>query len=157
MISVLTTMMTIKQGKQSKGFEKGNYKCIRMDAHAIKSSDTPKWWDHSQTSKKYSKRSQSNIKGSPGKGVLFKKNSNSWKRRMFVSCILLQSMQGMHICIPFKYIVIIKLDDIAYNSDQYDHMKHVEVDKNILELSNIRSEDQLAYILTEVVTNHVFG
>jgi len=57
MISVLTTMMTIKQGKQSKGFEKGNYKCIRMDAHAIKSSDTPKWWDHSQTSKKYSKRS----------------------------------------------------------------------------------------------------
>jgi len=63
----------------------------------------------------------------------------------------------MHICIPFKYIVIIKLDDIAYNSDQYDHMKHVEVDKNILELSNIRSEDQLAYILTEVVTNHVFG
>ena len=55
--------------------------------------------------------------------------------------------------------------DIAYNSVQHDHTKHVEVDRffikekldeKIVELPKIRSEDQLADILTKVVSSRVF-
>lgn len=56
--------------------------------------------------------------------------------------------------------------DIAHNPVQHDHIKHVEVDtffikkkldEKILELSRIQSEDQLADILTKVVSSKVFS
>ena len=52
--------------------------------------------------------------------------------------------------------------DIAYNLVHHDRTKHVEVDRffikeklqeKILELPEIRSEDQLADILTKAVSN----
>ncbi|RVW83621.1 Retrovirus-related Pol polyprotein from transposon RE1 [Vitis vinifera] len=56
--------------------------------------------------------------------------------------------------------------DIAHNPVQHDHTKHVEVDRffikeklddKIVELPKIRSEDQLADILTKVVSSQVFS
>ncbi|PNY07799.1 putative copia-type protein [Trifolium pratense] len=56
--------------------------------------------------------------------------------------------------------------DIAHNPIQHDRTKHVEVDKffikeklyeNMLELPRIRSEDQLANILTKAVSSRVFS
>ena len=56
--------------------------------------------------------------------------------------------------------------DIAHNPVQYDRTKHVEVDRffikdkldeKIVELPKIRSEDQLAEILTKVVSSRVFS
>ncbi|KAL6322947.1 hypothetical protein AAG906_022785 [Vitis piasezkii] len=56
--------------------------------------------------------------------------------------------------------------DIAHNPIQHDRTKHVEVDRffikeklddKIVELSNIRLEDQLANILTKVVSSQVFS
>ena len=56
--------------------------------------------------------------------------------------------------------------DIAHNPVQHDHTKHVEVDRffikekldeKIVELPKIRSEDQLAHILTKVVSSGVFS
>ncbi|WKA13210.1 hypothetical protein VitviT2T_030537 [Vitis vinifera] len=56
--------------------------------------------------------------------------------------------------------------DIAHNPVQHDRTKHVEVDRffikeklddKIVELPNIRSEDQLADILTKVVSSQVFS
>ena len=56
--------------------------------------------------------------------------------------------------------------DIAHNPVQHDRKKHVEVDRffikekldeRIVELPNIRSEDQLADILTKAVSNRVFS
>ena len=55
--------------------------------------------------------------------------------------------------------------DIAHNLVQHDHTKHVEVDRffikekldeKIVDLPKIRSEDQLADILTNVVSSRVF-
>lgn len=55
--------------------------------------------------------------------------------------------------------------DIAHNPVQHDRTKHVEVDKffikekldaKILELPKIRSEDQLADMLTKAVSSKVF-
>ena len=55
--------------------------------------------------------------------------------------------------------------DIAHNPIQHDHTKHVEVDRffikeklddKIVELPKIRSEDQLADILTKAVSSQVF-
>ena len=55
--------------------------------------------------------------------------------------------------------------DIAHNPVQHDRTKHVEVDRffikekldeEILELSKIRSEDQLADMLTKAVSNQLF-
>ncbi|KAJ1379949.1 hypothetical protein SESBI_46433 [Sesbania bispinosa] len=62
MISDSTAMMTRKQAKQSKGFEKGNYKCTQCnkDGHTQERCyeiiGYPEWWDHSRASKKNSKR-----------------------------------------------------------------------------------------------------
>ncbi|RVW75763.1 Copia protein [Vitis vinifera] len=56
--------------------------------------------------------------------------------------------------------------DIAHNPVQHDRTKHVEVDRffikeklddKIVELPNIRSEDQLADILTKAVSSQVFS
>ena len=56
--------------------------------------------------------------------------------------------------------------DIAHNLVQHDCTKHVEVDRffikekldeQIVELPKIRSKDQLADILTKVVSNQVFS
>ena len=56
--------------------------------------------------------------------------------------------------------------DIAHNLVQHDHIKHVEVDKffikeklddKIVELPKIRSEDQLADILTKTISSQVFS
>ena len=56
--------------------------------------------------------------------------------------------------------------DIAHNPVQYDRTKHVEVnrffikkklDEKIVELPKIRSEDQLADILTKAVSSRVFS
>ena len=56
--------------------------------------------------------------------------------------------------------------DIAHNFVQHDRTKHVEVDRffikekldeDILQLPKIRSEDQLADILTKVVSSRVFS
>jgi hypothetical protein len=56
--------------------------------------------------------------------------------------------------------------DIAHNPVQHDRTKHVEVDRffikekldeNMLELPRIRSEDQLADILTKAVSSQVFS
>ena len=56
--------------------------------------------------------------------------------------------------------------DIAHNPVQHDRTKHVEVDKfftkeklddKIMELPKIRSKDQLADILTKVVSSQVFS
>ena len=56
--------------------------------------------------------------------------------------------------------------DIAYNPVQHDRTKHVEVDRffikeklddKIVELPKIRSEDQLADILTKAVVSQVFS
>ncbi|WKA09424.1 hypothetical protein VitviT2T_027072 [Vitis vinifera] len=56
--------------------------------------------------------------------------------------------------------------DIAHNPVQYDRTKHVEVDRffikeklddKIVELPKIRSEDQLADILTKVISSQVFS
>ncbi|KAL6331885.1 hypothetical protein AAG906_020233 [Vitis piasezkii] len=56
--------------------------------------------------------------------------------------------------------------DIAHNPVQHDRTKHVEVDRffikeklddKIVELPKIRSEDQLADILTKVVSSQVFS
>ena len=55
--------------------------------------------------------------------------------------------------------------DIAHNPVQYDRTKHVEVDQHfikqnleakIIRFSFVKSEDQLADILTKVVCNKVF-
>ena len=55
---------------------------------------------------------------------------------------------------------------IAHNPVQHDRTKHVEVDRffikeklddKIVELPKIRSEDQLADILTKVVSSQVFS
>ncbi|RVW15990.1 Retrovirus-related Pol polyprotein from transposon RE1 [Vitis vinifera] len=56
--------------------------------------------------------------------------------------------------------------DIAHNPVQHDHTKHVEVDRffikeklddKIVELPKIRSENQLADILTKAVSSQVFS
>ena len=56
--------------------------------------------------------------------------------------------------------------DIAHNPVQHDHTKHVEVDRffikekldeKIVELPKIRSEDQLADILTKSVSSRVYS
>ena len=56
--------------------------------------------------------------------------------------------------------------DIVHNLVQHDRTKHVEVDRffikekldeKIIELPKIRSEDQLADILTKVVSSRVFS
>ena len=56
--------------------------------------------------------------------------------------------------------------DIAHNPIQHDRTKHVEVDRffikekldqEIVELPKIRSEDQLADILTKAVSSRVFS
>ena len=56
--------------------------------------------------------------------------------------------------------------DISHNSVQHDRTKHVEVDRffikekldeKIVELPKIRSEDQLADILTKGVSSRVFS
>ena len=56
--------------------------------------------------------------------------------------------------------------DIAHNPVQHDRTKHVEVDRffikekldeKIVELPKIRSEDQLADILTKAVSSRVFS
>ena len=56
--------------------------------------------------------------------------------------------------------------DIAHNPIQHDRIKHVEVDRffikeklddKIVELSKIRSEDQLVDILTKAVSSQVFS
>ena len=56
--------------------------------------------------------------------------------------------------------------DIAHNPIQHDHTKHVEVDRffikekldeKTVELPKIRSEDQLADILTKSVSSRVFS
>ena len=56
--------------------------------------------------------------------------------------------------------------DIAHSQVQQDHTKHVEVDRHfikekldekIMELPKIRSEDQLADILTKAVSSRVFS
>lgn len=56
--------------------------------------------------------------------------------------------------------------DIAHSPVQHDRTKHVEVDRffikekldeKIVELPKIRSEDQLADILTKVVSSRVFS
>ena len=56
--------------------------------------------------------------------------------------------------------------DIAHNLVQHDHTKHVEVDRffikeklddKIMELPKIRSEYQLADILTKTVSSQVFS
>jgi hypothetical protein len=56
--------------------------------------------------------------------------------------------------------------DLAHNPLQHDRTKHVEVDRffikekldeNMLELPRIRSEDQLADILTKAVSSQVFS
>ena len=56
--------------------------------------------------------------------------------------------------------------DIAHNPVQNDRTKHVEVDKffikekldeKIVELPKIRSEDQLADILTKAISSQVFS
>ena len=56
--------------------------------------------------------------------------------------------------------------DIAHNPVQHDRTKHVEVDRffikkklddKIVELPKIRSEDQLADILTKAVSCQVFS
>ena len=56
--------------------------------------------------------------------------------------------------------------DIAHNPVQHDHTKHVKVniffikeklDEKIVELPKIRSEDQLADILTKAVSSRVFS
>ena len=56
--------------------------------------------------------------------------------------------------------------DIAHNPVQHDRTKHVEVDRffikeklddKIVELPKIRSEDQLADILTKTVSSQVFS
>lgn len=56
--------------------------------------------------------------------------------------------------------------DIAHNPVQHDRTKHVEIDRffikeklddKVVELPKIRSEDQLADILTKGVSNRVFS
>ena len=56
--------------------------------------------------------------------------------------------------------------DTAHNPVQHDQTKHVEVDRffikekldeEIVELPKIRSEHQLAYILTKAVSSQVFS
>jgi hypothetical protein len=56
--------------------------------------------------------------------------------------------------------------DIAYNPVQHDHTKHVEVDRfffkkkldgKIMELPKIRTNKQLADILTKAVSKQVFS
>ena len=56
--------------------------------------------------------------------------------------------------------------DVAHNPVQHDHIKYVEVDRffikdkleeKIVELSKIKSEDQLADILTKAVSYRVFS
>ncbi|RVW36637.1 Retrovirus-related Pol polyprotein from transposon RE1 [Vitis vinifera] len=109
------------------------------------------------------------LKNAPGKGILFAKNVNHQSIEVYTDA----DWAGVHLDLGYLSRQPIQLFcdnkaacDIAHNLVQHDRTKHVEVDRffikeklddKIVELPKIRSEDQLADILTKAVSSQVFS
>ncbi|RVW28893.1 Retrovirus-related Pol polyprotein from transposon RE1 [Vitis vinifera] len=115
------------------------------------------------------------LKNAPGKGILFAKNVDHQSIEVYTDVDwAVQWMIGdLHLDLGYLSRQPIRLFcdnkaacDIAHNLVQHDRTKHVEVDRffikeklddKIVELPKIRSEDQLADILTKAVSSQVFS
>ncbi|RVW78330.1 Retrovirus-related Pol polyprotein from transposon RE1 [Vitis vinifera] len=120
------------------------------------------------------------LKNAPGKGILFAKNVDHQSIEVYTDVDWADTVDDRRSTSGYFTFVGGYLSrqpirlfcdnkdacDITHNPVQHDRTKHVEVDRlfikeklndKIVELSNIRSEDQLANILTKAVSSQVFS
>ncbi|RVW78960.1 Retrovirus-related Pol polyprotein from transposon RE1 [Vitis vinifera] len=110
-----------------------------------------------------------------GKGILFAKNVDHQSIEVYNEADWADAVDDRHLHLDLGYLskqpIQLFCDnkvgcDIAHNLVQHDHTKHVKVDRffikeklddKIVELPKIQSKDQLADILTKVVSSQVFS
>ncbi|KAK2988761.1 hypothetical protein RJ640_025920 [Escallonia rubra] len=113
------------------------------------------------------------LKSAPGQGILFTKNEDHQSVDVYMDADWARAVDDRRStsgCVskqPIKlYCDNRAACDIAHNPVQHDLTKHVEIDRffikekldeKIVELPHIRSEDQLADILTKAVSSRVFS